>query len=338
MPHRQIIRDIQAEAFKPLYLLHGEEPFFIDEVSKALEHAVVEESMKDFNQVVLYGRDATIDQVLESARRFPMMADRQLVLMREAQEWPSWRRSEDMAKLEAYAQSPIPSTVLVFCFKNKKADARLKAVKTISRNGLLFLSEKVRDYKLPDWISNYVREQDLTISPQGAQILSEYLGNDLRKVVNELNKLKIVLPAGTEISPEHIETHIGISKDYNVFELQRALGSKNVERSHLIANFFAANPKDHPVAMIMPVLGSFFGKIYAYHGLKDRSGPAAAKALKCAPFAVKQYAEAARYYSPEKVGRIFGYLLEADRKSKGQDNATTPDGALLRETVFKILH
>ena len=149
MPHRQIIRDIQASSFKPLYLLHGEEPFFIDEVARALEDSVVEDSMKDFNQVILYGRDTTLDQVLESARRFPMMADRQLVLMREAQEWPSWRRSEDMSKLEAYAQSPIPSTVLVFCFKNKKADGRLKAIKTISRNGLLFLCEKVRDYKLP---------------------------------------------------------------------------------------------------------------------------------------------------------------------------------------------
>ena len=338
MPHRQIIRDIEAASFKPLYLLHGEEPFFIDEVAKALEEHVVEESMRDFNQVVLYGRDTTVDQVLESARRFPMMADRQLVLMREAQEWPAWRRSEDMAKLEAYAQSPIPSTVLVFCFKNKKADARLKAVKTISRNGLLFLSEKVRDYKLAEWISNYVREQGLQIAAHGAQILAEYLGNDLRKVVNELNKLKIVLPEGTEISPEHIETHIGISKDFNVFELQRALGSKDLERSHRIAHFFAANPKDHPVAMIMPILGSFFGKIYAYHGLKDRSAAAAAKTLRCAPFAVKQYAEAARHYPPEKVGRIFGYLREADRKSKGQGNATTPDGMLLRETVFKILH
>ena len=321
-----------------MYLLHGEEPYFIDEISKALEDCVVEESMKDFNQVVLYGRDTSLDQVLESARRFPMMADRQLVLMREAQEWPCWRRSEDMAKLEAYAKSPIPSTVLVFCFKNKKADGRLKAIKTISRNGVLFLSEKVRDYKLPDWIATYVSDQGLNISSQGAQLLSEYLGNDLRKVVNELNKLRIVLPEGSQISPEDIEAHIGISKDFNVFELQRALGSKDLKRSHRIAHFFASNPKDHPVAMIMPVLGSFFGKIFAYHGLKDRSASAAAKSLRCAPFAVKQYAEAARNYPPEKVGRIFGYLLEADRKSKGQGNATISDGMLLKETIFKILH
>ncbi|MDG2209532.1 MAG: DNA polymerase III subunit delta [Flavobacteriales bacterium] len=338
MPHRQVIRDIESKKFEPMYLLHGEEPFFIDEVSKTLESSVVEEGMKDFNQVVMYGRDTTIDQVLEAARRFPMMADRQLVLMREAQEWPAWRRSDDMAKLEAYAQSPVASTVLAFCFKNKKADGRLKAVKAISKNGVLFLSEKVRDYKLADWISNYVRDTGLSISPQSAQILAEYLGNDLRKVVNELAKLKIVLPEGADITPDHIEQHIGISKDYNVFELQRALGVKDIARSHRITHFFASNPKNHPVAMVMPVLGSFFGKIYAYHGLKDKSGSEAARALKCAPFAVKQYAEAARNYSPEKVGRIFGYLVEADRKSKGQGNATTPDGALLQETIFKILH
>jgi len=338
MPHRQLIRDVQAGSFKPVYLLHGEEPFFIDEIAKALEAEVVEESMRDFNQTILYGRDSNIDQVLETARRFPMMADRQLVLMREAQDWNAWRRKEDMEKLEAYANSPVNSTVLVFCFKNKKADGRLKAVKAISRAGVLFLSEKVRDYKLAEWISGFVRESGLSISGPATQILAEYLGNDLRKVVNELNKLQIVLPAGTEIAPEHIEKHIGISKDFNVFELQRALGSKDLVRSQRITEFFAANPKDHPVAMIMPVLNSYFSKVYAYHGLKDRSGPAAAKALRCAPFAVKQYAEAARHYPLDKVGRIFGYLREADRKAKGQGNVSTPDAFLLKEAVFKILH
>ena len=272
MPHRQVIRDIQAGSFKPVYLLHGEEPYFIDEIAKALEDNVVEESMRDFNQTVVYGRDTNVDQVLEAARRFPMMAERQLVLMREAQDWPAWRRKDDMTKLEAYAESPVASTVLVFCFKNKKADGRLKAVKAISKAGVLFLSEKVRDYKLPEWISHYVRDTGLSISPQAAQILAEYLGNDLRKVVNELTKLSIVLPEGTAIEPEHIEQHIGISKDYNVFELQRALGSKDLQRAQRITEFFAANPKDHPVAMIMPVLNSFFSKVYAYHGLKGPLG------------------------------------------------------------------
>ena len=186
MPHRQIIRDVHSGSFRSVYLLHGEEPFFIDEIAKALEDVVVEESMRDFNQTIVYGRDTAVDQLLEAARRFPMMADRQLVVMREAQDWPAWKRASDMVKLEAYAQSPVATTVLVFCFKNKKADGRLKAVKAISKAGLLFLSEKVRDYKLPEWISNQVQEKGMRISGQAAQILSEYLGNDLRKVMNEL--------------------------------------------------------------------------------------------------------------------------------------------------------
>ena len=338
MPHRQIIRDVQSGSFRPLYLLHGEEPFFIDEISKALEEAVVEASMRDFNQTIVYGRDTSVEQLLEAARRFPMMAERQLVVMREAQDWPAWRRSSDMVKLEAYAQSPVASTVLVFCFKNKKADGRLKAVKAISKAGTLFLSEKVRDYKLAEWISNQVQEKGMRISGQASQILAEYLGNDLRKVMNELEKLRIVLPEGTEVQPEHIEKHIGISKDFNVFELQRAIGAKDLARANRIVDYFAANPKDHPVAMVMPVLGSFFSKVYAYHGLKDRSSAAAAKALRCAPFAVKQYGEAARNYSLEKVGRVFGYLKDADRKAKGQGNATVSDPMLLKEAMFKILH
>mgnify|MGYP001298965006 FL=1 len=338
MPHRQIIRDVQSGIFRSVYLLHGEEPFFIDEISKVLEEVVVEESMRDFNQTIVYGRDTTVDELLEAARRFPMMADRQLVVMREAQDWPAWKRANDMAKLEAYAKSPVSSTVLVFCFKNKKADGRLKAVKAISKAGILFLSEKVRDYKLAEWISKQVQDKEMRISGQAAQILAEYLGNDLRKVMNELEKLRIVLPKGSEIEPNHIEQHIGISKEFNVFELQRAIGSKDLTRANRIVDYFASNPKDHPVAMVMPVLGSFFSKVYAYHGLKDHSGAAAAKALRCAPFAVKQYGEAARNYSIDKVGRVFGYLREADRKAKGQGNATVSDPMLLKETMFKILH
>lgn len=338
MPHRQVIRDIESGIFKPLYLLHGEEPFFIDEIARALENSVVEESMRDFNQTILYGRDAGIEQVLDAARRFPMMADRQLVLIREAQDWPAWRRKDDMDKLLAYAESPVKSTVLAFCFKNKKADARLKSVKAISRSGVLFLSEKVRDYKLPNWISDYVQDQGLSIRPEASQVLADYLGNDLRKVVNELKKLRIVLPEGAQIGLAEIEQHIGISKDYNVFELQRALGAKDKESAQRITHYFAQNPKDHPVAMIMPVLNSFFTKVYAYHGLKDHAPAAAAKSLRCAPFAVKQYAQAAQNYSAAKVGRIFGYLREADRKSKGQGNATLSDASLIKETIFKILN
>ena len=338
MPHRQLLRDMEAGQFKPIYLLHGEEPHFIDLLAAGLETHVVDPAMKDFNQSIFYGKDSELSDILDAARRFPMMADRQLVLVKEAQDLAAWRRKEDLTRLEAYAENPVPTTVLAFAFKGKKADARLKAVKLMSQHGVLFLSEKVKDWKLAEWIGNYVREEGLQIDAQSATLLADHLGNDLKKVVNEIIKLKILLPAGSKITPENIEEHIGISKDFNVFELQNALAAKDVGRANRIVNYFEANPKDHPVAMILPVLGGFFGKLFVYHGLSDKNPAAAAREMKCAPFAVKQYAAAARHYNMAKTGRIFGYLREADRKSKGQQNATTTHGMLLREAVFKILH
>lgn len=338
MPHRQLLREIEAGKFRPMYMLHGEEPYFIDVLTQALEERVVDPSMRDFNQTIFYGKDSDLGDILDAARRFPMMADQQLVVVKEAQDLAAWRRKDDLARLEAYAGNPVGSTVLVFAFKGKKADARLKAVKLISQNGVLFLSEKVKEWKLAEWIGGYVREAGLDIDGQSAALLADHLGNDLRKVVNEITKLKILLPAGSKITPANIEEHIGISKDFNVFELQNALASKDVGRANRIVNYFEANPKDHPVAMILPVLGSFFSKLFVYHGLRDKNPASAAREMRCAPFAVKQYAAAARHYDLAKVGRIFGYLREADRKSKGGANATTTHGMLLRETVFKILH
>ena len=338
MPHRQLLREIESGKFRPVYLLHGEEPFFSDVVAEALERHVVEESMRDFNLTVVYGREATVDQVLEAARRFPMMAERQLVVVREAQDWPAWRRSEDMARLEAYVESPASGTVLVFNFRGKKADGRLKAVKAIAARGIVFLSEKVRESKLPEWIVGHVQSAGLRIGGPASVVLADALGTDLQKIANEVAKLRIVLPAGAEVTPEVIEEHIGISKEFNVFELQNALASKDIGRASRIVNYFEANPKDHPVAMVAPVLASFFAKLYIYHGLKDKSQGPAAAAMGCPPFAVRSFAEAARHYPVAKVGRIFGYLREADRKSKGQGNATVEDGMLLREAVFKILH
>ncbi len=339
MPHRQILREIRAGQFQPMYFLHGEEPYFIDLIGRALEESVVDPGLRDFNQSIFYGRDADLDAILDAARRYPMMSDRQLVMVREAQDLAAWRRTTELAQLEAYATAPVRSTVLCFCFKGKKADGRLKAVKAMSQHGLLFLSEKVRDYKLPAWISEAVGEVGLKIDGPSATLLAEHLGNDLSKVMNELTKLSILLPAGTRITPAHIEEHIGISKDYNVFELQNALAEKDVMRANRIVQYFEANPKDHPIAMVAPLLSSFFAKVFIYHGLKNPGdAAAAAAALKCAPFAVKQYAAAARHYPPAKLGRIFGYLREADRRSKGQQNVSLSDGVLLREAVFKILH
>jgi DNA polymerase-3 subunit delta len=338
MAHRQIIRDIRAGKFSSMYVLHGEESFFIEEIYKEIISNVVDEASKDFNETILYGRDADLSDILAAARRFPMMSDRQLVLVKEAQELKCWKRKDELEKLAAYAESPVSSTVLVFCYMNKKIDGRSKAVKTLSKNGILFLSDKIRDYKLPQWISEYITSVKLSIDSQSSTLLAEYLGNDLSKVVNEITKLKISLPEGSTITSEIIEKHIGISKDYNVFELQRALGTKNIDKASRIVNHFEANPKNNPLAMVIPVLSAYFSRLFIYHGLKDKSQSSAARAMSCSPYAVKDYASAARVFSAAKVARIFGYLRDADRKSKGQGNATISDGMLLRETVFKILH
>ena len=337
MAHRQIIREVKAGKFAPIYVLHGEEPFFIEEIVNAIKKNAVDEASKDFNETVLYGRDVELSEVLAAARRFPMMAERQLVLVKEAQDLKCWRRKDELAQLEAYAENSVGTTVLVLAYMNKKIDGRLKAVKSLSKNGVLFLSEKVRDYKLSSWIQGYSSDEGLDVEPKAVQMLADYLGNDLRKVCNELTKLKLVLK-GSKVSSEDIEKHIGISKEYNIFELQKALGTKDIEKATRIVNHFEANSKNNPMAMIAPILLNYFNRIFVYHGLKDKTSNAAAKAMSCSPFAVKEYASAARLYPPAKVARIFSYLRDADRKSKGRGNATTTDGMLLREAVFKILH
>ena len=338
MPHRQIVRNINSGKLDSIYVLHGEEPFFISEIVQSLLDTVVEEGFKDFNETVLYGRDTNVDDVLAAARRFPMMADRQLVLVKEAQDMRMWKRKEDMAKLASYAEDPVPTTVLVFAHPHKKIDSRLKAVKTMSRQGTLFLSDKIRDHKLPQWIVGYADSRGLKVDGRVSQLLAESLGTNLQKVANELSKLHILLPEGTQVTAEHVEQHIGISKDYNVFELQRALGNKDIERANRIVQYFEANPKNAPLAMVVPVLHAYFARVLVYQTLQDRSEAAAAKAMRCSPYAVRDYARAAGTFSPAKVERIFGYLRDADKKAKGRSNATTSDGMLLREAVFKILH
>lgn len=338
MPHRQIVRNINSGKLDSIYVLHGEEPFFISEIVQSLLDTVVEEGFKDFNETVLYGRDTNVDDVLAAARRFPMMADRQLVLVKEAQDMRMWKRKEDMAKLAVYAEDPVPTTVLVFAHPHKKIDSRLKAVKTMSRQGTLFLSDKIRDHKLPQWIVGYADSRGLKVDGRVSQLLAESLGTNLQKVANELSKLHILLPEGTQVTAEHVEQHIGISKDYNVFELQRALGNKDIERANRIVQYFEANPKNAPLAMVVPVLHAYFARVLVYQTLQDRSEAAAAKAMRCSPYAVRDYARAAGTFSPAKVERIFGYLRDADKKAKGRSNATTSDGMLLREAVFKILH
>src|ERR1700710_2549624 len=290
MTAAEILKDLKNRKYKPLYLLHGEEPYFIDQVSGFVEHKLLPDAEKGFNQTVLYGKDTDIMTVLGAAKRYPMMAEHQVVLVKEAQEM-KWGRDDDDKKsinpLLNYLENPLPSTILVFCYKYGKFDKRKKTYKAIEKNGLVFESAPLYDNKIPGWIENYISGKGCRINQQASLMLAEYLGNDLSKIANELEKLMLNVSAGQEITLEHIQNNIGISKEYNVFELQTALCQKNAFKVNQIINYFEANPKANPIVLVLGNLNNCFSKVLACHYVKDRSN--LAREIGVNPYFVKDY-------------------------------------------------
>jgi DNA polymerase-3 subunit delta len=327
-----IISDLKKKVYKPVYFLSGEEPYFIDQISDFIEKKVLDESEKEFNQTILYGRDTDVGTIVGEAKRYPMMSDKMVIIVKEAQ------NIRNIEELDSYITNPLDSTILVICYKYKTLDKRKAFPKTVAKKGVLFESKKLYENKIPDWITSYLKEKKYTASPKSSQMLTEYLGTDLGKISNELDKLMINLPPGTEITPDHIQMNIGISKDFNTFELNDALTKKDVVKANRIINYFAANSKDHPLVLTIASLNSFFVKLLRYHGLEDKSKESAAKALGVHPFFVSDYINAARNYPMQKIKSIAGYLREYDLRSKGIDNASADDGALMKELIWKILH
>ena len=330
---KQIVTDIKKGNTKPIYFLMGDEPYYIDAISSYIEKNVLVEEEKGFNQMVLYGRDVTIEDIVSNAKRYPMMAEKQVVLVKEAQDL-----SRTIDKLEAYAANPQPTTILVICYKYKKLDKRKKLYKTIDKAGVLFESKKLYDNQVPDWIRRVLASKKYTISQKAAQMLVEFLGTDLGKINNELEKLQLVLPEGAEISPKDIEDNIGISKDYNNFELRKAVGERDVLKANRIINYFAQNPKDNPTVVTVSLLFNFFSQLLQYHALGDKSQSSVAKALKINPFFVKEYQAAGKNYPMRKVSQVVGLLREADLKSKGVGAANLPQSDLLKELLFKMMN
>ena len=311
----------------------GEEAYYIDKISDFIEDNVLEEAEKGFNQMVLYGRDISIDDIVSNAKRYPMMAERQVVIVKEAQDL-----SRTIEKLAQYAENPQPSTVLVINYKYKKLDKRKALYKAITKgDGVVFESKKLYDNQVPDWIRRVLKGQGYDISPKAAQMLVEFLGTDLSKVNNELDKLKIVLPKGTQITPEHIEENIGISKDFNNFELRKAVGERNMVKVHQIAKYFADNPKDNPMVVTVALLFNFFSQLLHLHGLADKNPRSVASALRVNPYFVNEYLTAARNYPMKKVSAVISLLREFDVKSKGVGSNAVPQGDLLKELLVKIL-
>lgn len=330
---KQIVADIKKGNIKPIYFLMGEEPYYIDAISNYIEDNVLSEEEKGFNQMVLYGRDVSVEEIISNAKRFPMMADYQVVVVKEAQDL--FRTIE---KLIAYAKQPQPTTVLVLNYKYKKIDKRKALYKALKESGVVFESKKLYENQVADWIRRVLSGQNYTISPKAAQMLVEFLGTDLSKINNELQKLKIILPEGTQISAEDIEVNIGISKDYNNFELRKAIGERNAVKAFKIINYFADNPKDNPMVMTVSSLFSFFSQLLHIHGMHDKNPRNITSALGINPYFVNEYLTAVRNFPMKKVSQVVATLREFDIKSKGVGANAIPQGDLLKELLVKIFN
>ena len=332
MNYKEIISSINNKLYHPVYFLAGEEPFYIDKVSDYISDNVLESQEKEFNQSVLYGKEVDVAQIIAEAKQFPFGATHRVGIVKEAQ------NIKNIEELESYLDNPQPSTILVICYKYKKLDKRKKFTKSLVKKALLFESKKLYDNKVPDWITKYLSEKGYKIEEKATFMLAEFLGTELSNISNELDKLMVIIKKQEKITANIIEKNIGISKDYNIFEFQQALGKKDILKSNQIVNHFSANPKAHPLVVTLGMLFSFFQKLMTYHSIKDKNKNNVAAELKVSPYFVNQYSSAARNYSQSKLFDIFTHLKQYDLKSKGVNNTSTVDGDLLKELVYKILH
>lgn len=330
--YQKIISEISKQKYLPVYLLCGEEPYYIDIISDYIEENVPEESMKEFNLSIFYGRDTDASKVIETAKRYPMMSTHQVVIIKEAQDMKT------IDDLLPYIERPLDSTILVICYKYKKYDKRKTLAKIAEKKGVYFESPRIYPDKVSAWITDYVTSRSYQITPKAAMLLGDFLGTDLSKVANEINKLFILLPSGSTINEDVIEKNVGISKDYNFFEFQEALASKNIEKANTIVNFFNSNPKENPLVKIIPMTYIFFTKVLLCSTLQDKSPSGISSALGITPFMARDYVKASGNYTFAKLASVISILREFDLKSKGVDSGSTDSTDLMREMIFRILH
>lgn len=330
---KQIVANIRQGIYSPIYFLHGEEPYFIDRIASYIAENVLTEEERGFNQMILYGKETSIDEILSNAKRYPMMAEKQVLIVREAQ-----HLSRTIEQLLSYAEQPQESTLLVICYKYKKLDKRKKLYKALSTKGhVLFESKKLYENQVSEWIRSFLKGKGYTITHKAASLLVEFLGTDLSRISNELEKLMLILPDGSEISPESVEKHIGISKDFNNFELKKAIGEKDIPKATRIINYFAQNPKENPFVVTVTLMHSFFSQLLQYHGLHDHSPKTVASALRINPYFVSEYQNAARNYSMRRSTEIVSALRELDLKGKGVGASQMSHPDLLKEMLARIV-
>lgn len=331
--YREIIRDLKNRIYKPVYFLAGKEPYYIDLITDFIEENVLDESEKDFNQTLLYGLDVTVTQVIETCRRFPMMSNQQVVIVREAQ------KLKKIDELLVYIENPLNSTILVVAYKYDSLDKRKSLYKSLSKKGWYFDSEKVPEYQIPGWIDRYLTDKGIMAAADASRLLSEFLGNDLGKIANELDKLIISLPReNPRVTTELVEKSIGISKDYSPNELWRAIVHRDPVRAALVVNYYAGHSKKEIIPLIFPVLFSSFTRLLIYHSLRDKSDGNVVAMLKTYPGYVKDFRAASQIYNIGACMNIISLIRTYDLKSKGFGEAGSDAGDLLRELVFKIMH
>ncbi|GJM60797.1 DNA polymerase III subunit delta [Persicobacter diffluens] len=340
MPHKaeDVLKQLRKKEYAPVYFLQGDEPYFIDQIADYIEKNALQEHEKSFNQMVLYGKDVAVSDILSQARRFPMMAERQVVIVKEAQSINGFTNKEPSELMVNYLKQVVPSTILVFCFKGKSLDKRKAIYKAFEEYGIVVDAKKMYDNQLPAWVGRYVQSLKCTITEEASYLLTEHIGNDLDRLTNEIAKIQTNFEGPVNITPELIEKYVGISKDYNVFEMQRALASRDVLKANKIAQYFAANPKEHPLIPLISVLFGFYSKLLIASRQQDKSEAGLAQVLRLPPFVVREYKQALHLYNVQQLMASIQALHLADLQSKGVESGQKDEGAILTELVYNILH
>lgn len=330
--YNNFINKLEKKIYSPVYFLWGEESFYIDKITDYIEENVLTESEKDFNFTVFYGKDSSPEEIINVCRRFPMMSNYQVVIVKEAQQL------KQIEKLSIYFENPLKSTLLIINYKHK-ADKRKKFFKDINKKFIVFESPEIKGEKVNTWINEYLSEKNFSITHKATSMLVEFLGNSLSKIVNELDKLIILITDTKTITEDHIEENIGISKNFNIFELINAVGQRNQYKSFFIANHFSQNPKEHPFVMTITFLSQYFSKILVYHSVKNKGDKnTLASKMGVNPYFLRDYSNSARLYPVPKLIENISLLREYDMKSKGVNSIESDQGELLKELVFKLMN
>ena len=335
MTFNEVVQEIKNGHARPVYLLHGDEPFYIDKLVDIAANKIIADSERDFNQSILYARDTSPGSVLDAVTRLPLMAEKQLVILKEAQEWS---KSSQWEELENYFEKPSPTTVLVIAYKYKKFDKRSRIYKILSKTAGIVESESIKDYKIPEWIREHVKSQGFMITDKAVSLIEESVGNDLSRIANELDKLAIVIKKGEQINEKHIETHIGVSKDYNVFELVNAVLEGNGVKAQKIVNYFAQNPKATHITVVLANLHTLYQRLFRAHFARSNDADGLARQLKIHPFPAKQLLVHKSKHPAKKISRNFSILREYDMLAKGVGSTGTEGTELMKELVYRLLN